>query len=215
MPEKTVKAEIINPTEICYRAFELMRAKQFGDAEKLLSNCLTKVEDDVALGLFHSSLGVLYKMKGEYKTAWRHYERAEKLMPADPALKIISARLLVSEFNEFDQAIKKSKAVLELIPDNPAFRHQAYTTMGLAYTKKGNRKKATEMLNKSMEGNFENFISTKNLDFTLCEAILRKGWSEKKVKKFLTTARDFAKRQKEEDWVEYIEKMLSAFPKDS
>lgn len=87
---KEPKEEVINTSDVCYRAFELMRLKQLDDAEKLLSNCLSKVEDDVSKALFHSSLGVLYKMKGEFKTAWRHYERAEKLIPNDPALKIIS-----------------------------------------------------------------------------------------------------------------------------
>lgn len=194
------------------RAFELLRFKQFDDAEKLLSNCLVKVDDDVARALFHSALGVLYKMKGEFKTAWRHYERAEKLLPDDPALKIISARLLLDEFAEYEQAIKKAKKVLEIIPNNPVFRHQAHITMGLAYVKKGNKKKAIEMLEKSMANNFENFITTRNIDFNLCEAILKKGWAENSVKTFLERAFKFSQDHKEADWVETIQKMLNAFP---
>ncbi len=208
--------EVINPTEVCYRAFELLKTKQFDDAEKLLSNCLAKiVDDDVASGLFHSTLGVLYKMKGEFKLAWRHYERAEKLIPNDPALKIISARLLIDEFSEFDQAVKKAKKVLALLPNNPAFCHQAHVTMGLAWAKKGDKKKALEALKKSMEGDFEGFITAKNIDFNLCEAVLKKGWAEKEAKAFLERAIAFAKKQEEPDWAETIQKMVDAFPKNS
>ena len=207
MPE-----EIVNPTDVCYRAFELLKLKQFEDAEKLLSNCMAKTNDEVSLGLFHSTLGVLYKMKGEFKNAWRHYERAEKLLPQDPALKIISARLLIDEFAEYDQAVKKAKKALDIIPDNPVFRHQAYITMGLAYVRKGNKKKAMESLIKSMENGFEGFITTKNIDFNLCETILKKGWAESEVKTFLERAHKFAVEHKEVDWVETIQKMLDVFP---
>ncbi|PIR17110.1 MAG: hypothetical protein COV46_05640 [Deltaproteobacteria bacterium CG11_big_fil_rev_8_21_14_0_20_49_13] len=203
--------EIINASDVCYRAFELLKTKQFEDAEKLLSNCLTKVTDDVSMGLFHSTLGVLYKMKGEFKTAWRHYERAEKLIPKDPALKLISARLLLDEFSEFDQAIKKAKKVLEIIPDNPVFRHQAYITIGHAYLKKGSKKKAMEALVGSMEGDFDGFISSKNIDFTLCEAILKKGTGEPEVRLFLEKAFKLAEGCKEAQWQETIKKMLDAF----
>ena len=204
--------EIINPTEVCYRAFELMRGSQLDDAERLLSNCLTKMDNDVACGLFHSALGVLYKMKGEFKTAWRHYERAEKLMPNDPALKIISARLLLDEFAEYDQAIKKAKKVLELIPNNPVFRHQAYITMGLAYVKKGSRKKAVDSLVNAMKGDFDGFITTKNIDFTLCEAALKRGWAGDEARRFLEAAHKFAEIHQELDWTETIKKMLDTFP---
>lgn len=204
--------EIINPSDVCYRAFELMKAHQFDDAEKLLSNCLAKVSDDVACALFHSTLGVLYKMKGEFKTAWRHYERAEKLMPQDPALKIISARLLIDEFAEFGQAVKKANKVLEIIPNNPVFRHQAFITMGLAYAKKGEKKKAVSMLKSSYDNDFDGFITAKNIDFTLCEALLKKGWAENEVKEFLEKALKFAQSKKEADWAETIQKMVNAFP---
>lgn len=203
--------EAINPSDVCYRAFELLKAKQFDDAEKLLLNCLSKATDDVSSGLFHSTLGVLYKMKGEFKNAWRHYERAEKLIPKDPALKLISARLLIDEFAEFDQAIKKAKKILELIPNNPVFRHQAYVTMGLAYTKKGQKKKAIETIAKAMEGDFEGFVTAKNIDFNLCEAVLKKGWAEDVVREFLVKAHKFAEAHKENDWAETIKRMIEAF----
>jgi tetratricopeptide (TPR) repeat protein len=201
----------ISPSEVCNRAFELMASKQFNEAERLLAGNMSKTDDDIAVGLYHSTLGVLYKMKGEFKTAWRHYQRAEKLIPKDPALKIISARLLIDQFAEYDQAIKKSKKVLELAKGIPAFEHQAYTTMGLAWVRRGNRKKATAMLQKSMCKDFENFISAQNIDFNLVEALLRKGWAEEECRDFLTKAQAFAQEMGEDKFVKLFDKMLTAF----
>lgn len=201
----------ISPSEVCQRAFELMGARQFGDAERLLASNMSKTDDDTAIGLYHSALGVLYKMQGEFKTAWRHYQRAERLLPNEPSLKIISARLLIEQFAEYDQAMRKAKKVLELAKGVPAFEHQAYTTIGLAWARRGNRKKATSMLIKSMGKNFEGFISAQNIDFNLVEALLRKGWAEEECLKFLTHARDFAQASGEANYVRMFDKMLDSF----
>lgn len=201
----------ISPSEVCTRAFELMSSKQFNEAERLLAGNMSKTDDDIAIGLYHSALGVLFKMKGEFKTAWRHYQRAEKLIPKDPALKIISARLLIDQFAEYDQAIKKAKKVLDLAKGIPAFEHQAYTTMGLAWVRRGNRKKATDMLKKSMCKDFKNFISAQNIDFNLVEALLRKGWAEAECRNFLTKAHEFATETGETSFVHLLGRMLEAF----
>ena len=74
----------VNASDVCYRAFELIAAKQYSDAEKLLSGTMSRTDDDAAIALYHSVLGVLFKVQGEYKTAWKHYQRAEKLLPRDP-----------------------------------------------------------------------------------------------------------------------------------
>jgi len=209
-PNKKVPLPV-NPSDVCYRAFELISAKQFADAEKLLAGNMAKTDDNVAIALYHSVLGILYKIQGEYKTAWRHYERAEKLMPQDPALKIISARLLIDQFAEYGQAIKRAKKVMDLAGGNPVFAHQAYTTMGLAYCKKGDKKKAIDMLERSRVDEFENFISAKNIDFELVEAILRRGWAIETCRTFLDKALSFAVRTKEEQYINLLQKMIAAF----
>ncbi len=201
----------INPSEVCRRAFELMAAKQFGDAERLLVGNMSKTDDDVAIALYHSALGVLYKMKGEFKTAWRHYRRAEKLMPDDPALKIISARLMIEEFAEYDGAMRKAKKVLDLAKGNPVFTHQAYTTMGLAWARKGNRKKALEMLVASMGDGFEGFVSAENIDLNLLEAILRRGWTNDQCRTFLADAHAFSQSKSEEKFERLFGRMLTMF----
>lgn len=201
----------VNPSEVCYRAFELMAAKQFADAEKLLAGNMSRTDDNVSIAIYHSVLGVLFKMQGEYKTAWRHYQRAEKLMPDDPALKIISARLLIDQFAEYSQAIKRAKKVLDVAKGNPVFTHQAYTTMGLAYCKKGDKKKSLEMLETSIVDDFENFVSAKNIDYELVEAVLRRGWGQDICKTFLTKALAFANKTKEEQHIILLQKMIAAF----
>jgi len=201
----------VNPSEVCYRAFELIAAKQFADAEKLLAGNMSRTDDNVAIALYHSVLGVLYKIRGEYKTAWRHYDRAEKLMPEDPALKIISARLLLDQFAEYHQAIKRAKKVLDVAGKNPVFVHQAYITMGLAYCKKGDKKKALEMLKCSLVDNFESFISAKNIDFELVEAVLRRGWGEDLCRAFLEKALAFANKTQESQHIKMFQKMIAAF----
>ena len=208
------KSSQVSPTEVCYRAFTLMKAKQFDDAEKLLSANLANTEDNTASALYHSALGVLYKMKGEFKTAWRHYTRAEKFLPNDPAMKIITARLLIEQFSEYGQAIKRAKKVLELLPNNPVFAHQAHITMGLAHARKGQKQKAIEMLEKSEGKNFEGFVTAKNIDFQLVEILVRRGWGIDSCKSFLNKALVFAKGRKEETFVDAFQKMLHAFEKE-
>lgn len=201
----------INPSDVCYQAFRLMKSKKYDEAERLLNNNMGKTEDSIATALYHSSLGVLHKLKKDFKVAWRHYERAEKLIPKDPALKIIVARLLIEQFAQYDQAIARAKKVLKLLPNNPVFVHQAYITMGLASLKKRSKKNAIEALEKSMGNNFEGFVSAKNIDFQLVEMLLRNGWGVDGCFRFMNKALAFAKLKKEQEFVAAFEKMLAAF----
>lgn len=204
----------ISPTDVCLQSFSLMKSKQYEDAEKLLTNNLAKTEDKVGSALYHSALGVLHKLKGDFKTAWRHYERAEKLLPEDPALKIIVARLLLEQFNEHGAAIRRANKVLKIIPNNPVFVHQAYITLGLAYCKKLQKTKAVESLEKAWGNDFEGFVTAKNIDFQLVEALLRKGWGVDVCYRFLNKALAFAKGRKEKIYADAFQKMVAAFEKE-
>lgn len=212
-PNKKPNAPV-NPSDVCYRAFELIGAKQYDDAEKLLASNMARTDDDASVALYHSVLGVLFKVQGEFKTAWKHYQRAEKLLPDDPALKIISARLLIDQFAEYNQAIKKAKRVLQLLPNNPVFAHQAYTTMGLAHLRKAERKKAIAMLEQSQGDAFQGFVTAKNIDFELVEALMRRGWGLPECRDFLVRAIAFARQTEEEPFIALFERMLVAFDKE-
>ncbi|MBI4410934.1 MAG: hypothetical protein HY541_00420, partial [Deltaproteobacteria bacterium] len=119
-----------------YKAFELMRQKKFDGSEELLARGLKEAQtarDLVLTALFYSAYGVLFKLKKEYRKAWKYYEQAEKLIPDDPALKIISARLLVDTFGQYDTAIRKMEKIVPKIGSDMTFLHQAYTVLGLAW----------------------------------------------------------------------------------
>ena len=118
-----------------YKAFELMRGKKFDEAESLLSKGLSEAKaarDLVLTGLFYSAYGILFKLKKEYRKSWKYYEQAEKLIPDDPALKIISARLLVETFGQYDTAIRKMEKIVPKLGSDMTFLHQAYTVLALS-----------------------------------------------------------------------------------
>lgn len=169
-----------------------------------------RTEDPVALALYHSAMGVAAKMQAKYKEAWRHYDRAEKLLPTDPALKLISARLMIDQFAQYDSAIKKAKKVLELIPNNRAFTHQAYTIMGLAYAKEGKKKQALEMLRTSIVEDFLGFVTTDNINFVLVEEVARRGWDSALCRQFIEMALARAQEHRENTWVDKLQQILDA-----
>lgn len=169
-----------------------------------------KTEDPVALALFHSAMGVSAKMQGKFKEAWRHYDRAEKLLPADPALKLISARLMIDQFNEYDSAIKKARKVLDLIPTNRAMVHQATTLIGLACARQGKKSKALEMLRKSIVEDFDGFVTTDNINFALVEEVARRKWDTALCCDFVEKALARAKEHRELAWVDKLQQILEA-----
>ncbi|MBL7685125.1 MAG: tetratricopeptide repeat protein, partial [Deltaproteobacteria bacterium] len=160
-----LEAEIQSPR--LEKAILLMESKNFEEAEIELKMGIDESqssEDVVMEAIYQSTLGVLHKLKKDYKMAWKYYENAERLLPHDPALKIISARLLVDIFGQYDTAIKKMEKVLKLVQDDQPFIHQAYTVMGLAYLKKGDRKKALTCFQDSMKDDFQKMITAQNID---------------------------------------------------
>jgi len=204
-------------SERLYRAFDLMAAKDFSAAETELNAGLSEAEaqsDNVLSALFYSTLGVLFKIKKEFPKAWKFYEKAEKLLPEDPALKLISARLLIDVFGQFDTAIRRCQKVVEISKSDPPFLHQAYVTMGLAYLKKGERVKAVQALVDAMEDDFAGLASAGNIDLKLLEALLRKKTGLEECKSYLVKAELFARSKNEEKYVELMRRLIDSFPAD-
>jgi tetratricopeptide (TPR) repeat protein len=202
-------------SERLYKAFDLMSVKDFGGAEQELNAGLAEAEaqeDRILSALFYSTLGVLFKMKKEFAKAWKFYERAEKLLPEDPALKLISARLLIDVFGQFDTAIRRCQRVLEISRSDPPFLHQAQVTMGMAYLKKGERTKAVQCLVDAMEDDFGGLISAGNIDLKLLEALIRKKNGLPECKTYLEKALVFATNKKEEKYVDLLKRLIEAFP---
>lgn len=202
-------------SERLYKAFDLMAAKDLDAAETELHAGLSDAEaqeDKVLAALFYSSLGVLYKIKKEFPKAWKFYEKAEKLLPEDPALKLISARLLIDVFGQFDTAIRRCQKVLEISRSDPPFLHQANVTMGLALLKKGERTKAVQCLAEAMQDDFEGLLSASNIDLKLVEALLRKRSGLAECRAYLEKALSFAESKQEERHVELFRRLIEAFP---
>ena len=98
-----------------YQAFRLMKKKDFVSALATLNKGIKKEAvqaDPVLQGLFLSALGVLYKLQNDFKTAYKFYQQAEKLMPDEGSLKIITSLLLIEEFAQYDTALKKLDKVM-------------------------------------------------------------------------------------------------------
>lgn len=202
-------------SERLYKAFDFMAAKDLEAAETELNAGLNEAEnndDKVLSALFYSSLGVLYKIRKDFQKAWKFYEKAEKLLPDDPALKLISARLLIDVFGQFDTAIRRCKRVLEISRSDPPFRHQAYATMGLALLKDGKRSQAVECLVDAMEGDFEGLLSASNIDMKLVEALLRKKIGIPESFVYIQKALEFAQATGEEKFVELFSRLIDSFP---
>ncbi len=204
----------IQPVKLL-KAFRLMKEKKIDDAEVLLKEGLKESElesNDLLTGIYNSGLGVLYKLKKDFRKAWKFYEKAERLIPGDPSLKIISARLLVNYFGQYDTAIKKMEQVKEMVGTNLPFLHEVLTIEGLAYLKKGDKKKAVECLTQSMGQNFKDLQTAANLDFALIEALLQKGVEPDQCRDFLQKAAQFSKKNREPHFEKVIQKILSLFP---
>lgn len=197
------------------KCFSLMHRKKLDDAEKLISQGLKEAEykRDLNLqGLYWSAFGVLHKLKKDFRKAWKCYDQAEKLIPDDPALKIISSRLLIDYFSQYDTVLKKMEKIEEGCKGNTAFLHQIHALMGLAWLKKGDRKKAAEFLKRSMEGGFKGLESSVNLDLKLLEELMKKKVEPMLCKAYLETALKFAQANKEKVFEKLFKLFLKNFP---
>ncbi|MDO8519794.1 MAG: hypothetical protein Q7T11_06485, partial [Deltaproteobacteria bacterium] len=165
----------------------------------------------VLQGLHYSAFGILFKLKKEFRKAWKFYEQAERLIPDDPALKIISSRLLVDYFGQYDTVIRKMEKILKTVSDF-ILRHQILTVLGLAYLRSGNKKKGAECLKDAMGKNFDGLQSAANLDLKLVGEMVRKKVDLKLCRDYLTAAATLAKKTKDAPHEKFIKRLLDVFP---
>jgi len=195
------------------RALELMSAQDLDAAEAELNTGLAEAKDDAVLSaLFYSTLGVLSKIRKDFRQAWRYYEKAEQLLPEDPSLKLISAQLLMEVFGQYDTTIRRCEKVLTLAPHDPIFYHQAYITIGLAQLKRGERHESVRCLVEAMRDNFEGLGSAGMIDLKLLEALLRKKLGLEEGRQYLEAALNLAQETKEEELQHLFTQLLEAFP---
>lgn len=198
------------------KAFGLMHEKKYDLAEKALDEGLKEAvtaRDLVLQGLHYSAYGVLYKLKKDFRKAWKYYEQAEKLIPEDPALKIISSRLLVEYFGQYDTVIRKMEKTAKMVGSDVLFLHQIFTTQGLAYLRSGNKKKAAECLKKAMGKGLDGLQSLANVDLKLVGEMATKKVDPKLCRVYLKAAAEMAKKTREGIHEKFIKRLLELFPK--
>ena len=195
-----------------YEAFRLLKAKDLAGAEAALQRGLAHCTSPAEEALVISSQGVLAKSKGDFREAWKCYEKAEKLLPDDPALKIILAKLLIERFAQYDTAIKKLKSVLKLAKGSPSFEHQAHAAMAVAYLRKGEKKKSIEMMERAIGENFDKIRSAKNINLEVVEAFLARNFEVERCRTYLTKALTLAQLRREDKSVAFLTKLLASLP---
>ena len=199
-------------------AFRKMKEKDYGGAAARLAEGLKKAEqagDPARQALFHSTLGVLNRLKGEMKEAWRHYEKAEKLLPDDPSLQIISAKFLVEQFAQYDTALKKLKGVLKQAKGSPSFEHQAHAIRAAAWLRKGERKKAVQSLEAAMAGDFLPMISAENINLDVIAAFLSRNFEPGLCRRYLEKGLELARQRGEERPLKLFTRLLESPPLNS
>lgn len=195
--------------------FKLLSQKKFTEVQDQLYPLLKQAEDsknENNLGLVYSIFGMYYRARKEYKKAWKSYEFAEKLIPNDPSIKLISTRLLIEQFAQYDLALKRIQKIKELVGTDFTFLHKAYTLEGLAYLKQGDPFQAVESFKKSMGNHFEGLQTSYNLDLKLVEAFMKKKIEPQLCKTFLEEALLFSKKKREKVYEKVIEKLIANFP---
>jgi tetratricopeptide (TPR) repeat protein len=207
--------EIIRDADL-YLAFQLMKRKDFDAAEKHLLTGIKKARrlgDTTLEGLYLSAMGVLYKLKQDFKRSYKFYQQAERLLGEDGSLKIISSLLLIEQFGQHDTAARKLDKVIERDGQDPAMLHHAKAIQGVAYFRMGKRDKARENMEFLLAQDFLTLRSAANLDFKLVELFLKKNFFADLCRKYLEKALDLAKKKREKVFEQVIAGILEDLSK--
>ena len=208
------KPEIINDADL-YLSFQLMKRQDFAGAENRILAGLKKAnkqKDTTLEGLYFSALGILYKLKKDFKKSYKFYQQAERLLPDDNSVKIITAILLIEEFDQFDLAIRKLERVIENEQQDAAMLHHAKAVQGIAYFKKGNKTKAKENFEFLLVQDFKNLRSVSNVDFKLVQLFLTKSFEKSLCSSYLNKALQLAQFTHEKVYETVIHKLIGQLP---
>ncbi len=192
-----------------------LQKKNWESAENHLNKLLEDAQQkkDVLLQTTaYSCLGLKAQLQKDWKLSWRYYEKAEKLDPRNGYYKLLVARLLLRLFGQNDTAIKKCEKIILEENITPELRHQAYVTIGTAYLKKSDRKRAAKSLLQSVGDHFKGIQKISDLDMTLLELLIRKNAASEECKHFLEEAKMLAFSLKDLSAADHLTKLLIHFP---
>ncbi|MCB1214714.1 MAG: hypothetical protein KDK66_04480 [Deltaproteobacteria bacterium] len=161
--------------------------------------------------LFYSTLGMLSRQLKDFRQASKYYDKAEKLLPEEPSLKIISARLLIDVFGQYETAIKRCQKVLDLPNINANFRHHARSTMGMAYLKDGQKEKALECFQETFEKDLDELVSAGQMDLMLLEMLVQRKVGIEQCGAYLEEGIKKARDHQEESVAALFKKLHDAF----
>jgi tetratricopeptide (TPR) repeat protein len=211
LDEAATKDPPINDQNL-YQAFRKMQSKEFDAAESLLKEGLKTARlanDDAAEGLYFSAMGVLYKLKQDYKKAFKFYQQAEQLLKDDFSIKIIMATLLIEEFHQYDTALHKLDKVLAQTSD-PAVIHHARSLRAMAYFLMNKKDQAKENFDFLLAEDFTVLRLATNINFKVVELFIKKGFLPTECKTFLQKALALAQSKKEKVYEKIIQGLLAA-----
>lgn len=210
-PEAKSPRDPIVDDKNLYLCFRLIKENKFSDAEKKIQEGIKVAagrQDKQSEALYLSAMGVLYKVQKDYKKSYKFYQQAEKLLPEDPALKIIMATLLIEEFAQYDSALRKLDNIVDEKGQDPAIWHHAKALSGLANFLMGKKEQAKKILAEINATDFFVLRSATNLNFKLVELLVAKSFAREECLTFLRKAKDLAVQARELPYQEAIQNLL-------
>lgn len=199
-----------------YLSFRLMKSGDLEGAKTRIEAGLEKARsqnDAASEGLYLSAEGLLHKLRQDYKESYKCYQQAEKLLPDDSSLKIITAALLIDEFKQYDTALRKLKKVLETAPFDPAAWHHARALTGIAHLASGKKAEAKSDMEAILARDFSELRSAANVNFKLTEFFVAKDFEPKLSLVFLEKALALAQARHEAVYVKIVTEMIARLKK--
>lgn len=194
-----------------YFCFRLMKEKNFEGAKIKIEEGIRKAQQNqnvVSEGLYLSAMGVLFKLKKDHKESYKYYQLAERLLPEDHSLKIISSTLLIHEFHQFDTAIRKLKKVLESANVDPVILHQAKALIAMAYFATAKKSLAKEILATMVIEDFSKLRSATHVNYKLPEYFILKNFELDACLAYLRKALALAKDKHEDNYIAVVNELI-------
>ncbi len=194
-----------------YQAFRLMKLKNFDAAKELIRRSLKEAHDHNNIeteALYHSALGLLYKLTGDYKKAYKSYQHAEQLLPDDLSLKILTSILLVEEFHQYETAVRKLEKIYLTKLSDPAIAHHTATTLAISYFHLGKKEKAKQLFKQILLLDFNLLRFVPNVDFKMVSLFISKNFELGLCETFLEQALLLATKTNDPTYSAVIQQLL-------
>lgn len=202
--------EVVVTDQNLYLAFQAMKKQDFDVAKKLIDEGVahSKSQKNSELeGLYLSAMGLLFKLKKEYKKSYKSYQQAERLLKDDHSIKIISAVLLIEQFKQYETAIRKLKKIIGESED-PAIIHHAQSLLAMSYFLMKKNDLAKEEFEKVLAADFKSLRYPANIEFKAVELFVNKKFNLNLCEQFLKKSLELAKQVRDQTYTAVIEALI-------